>query len=177
MKVTCTKPDAAVRQLDVAIGLLLTNGDPLAVRTLAGAAFGILADLADAQMHNSSWRAKLIQDSGLSDKEALRVLNSAQNYLKHADKDPEASLSFDEEENDHLIFVATIECGGLGNPLSFSMQAYQIWYLGLYPEKIGHDTEPVRTARTAFPDLSAKDRPNQLTLGHQFLERVLASSG
>jgi hypothetical protein len=105
------------------------------------------------------------------------VLNSAENYLKHAGKDPEASLSFDEEENDHLIFVASIECGGLGHPLSFSMQAYQIWYLGLYPEKIGHDTEPVRIAKTVFPDLSAKDRPSQLTLGHQFLERVLEHKG
>jgi hypothetical protein len=177
MKVSCSKREAAVRQLDVAIGLLFTDSDPLAIRTLAGAAYGILADIAEDQKQGSSWRTKIIEDSGLSKTEALRVLNAAQNYLKHADKDPNSSLSFEEEENDHLIFVASIECGGIGHPLSFSMQAFQIWYLALYPEKIGHDTQPVRTAKEVFPGLSAKERRPQLILGHQFLERVLEHKG
>ncbi|HET9963072.1 MAG TPA: hypothetical protein VFQ34_12095 [Nitrospiraceae bacterium] len=147
MTVTCTKREAAVRQLDVAIGLLFTDGDPLAVRTLAGAAYGILADLAEQQDLGSSWRTKIIEDSGLSRKDALKVLNAAQNYLKHAARDAEATLSFDEEENDHMIFVASLECGSLGHTLSYPMQAFQIWYLALYPGKIGHDTQPVVTSK------------------------------
>jgi hypothetical protein len=177
MKVTCTKPLAAVRQLDVAIGLLLTDGDPLAVRTLAGAAYGILADLAENLKHGSSWRNKIIEDSGLNKKDALQVLNAAQNYLKHADRDAGSMLSIDEEENDHLIFVASIECGGIGQALSLPTQAFQIWYLALYPDKIGHDAEPVRISKKVFPDLSTKPRPHQLALGHEFLERVLERRG
>ena len=61
MKVTCTKWEAAVRQIDVGIALLLTDGDPLAVRTLAGAAHGILADLAENQNLGSSWRTRMIE--------------------------------------------------------------------------------------------------------------------
>lgn len=177
MRVACSKRDAAVRQLDVAIGLLFTDGDPLAIRTLAGAAYGILADLAEDQKQGSSWRTKIIEDSGLSEKEAVRVLNAAQNYLKHADRDPNSSLEFEEEENDHLMFVASIECGGIGHPLSYSMQAFQVWYLALYPEKIGHETQPVATAKRLFPDLSTKERREQLSLGHQFLESVLEHKG
>jgi hypothetical protein len=177
MKVVCAKPDAAVRQLDVAIGLLFTDGDPLAVRTLAGAAYGILADLADGQKRGCSWRTKMIEDSGLSKKDALHVLNAAQNYLKHADNDADSSLSFDEEENDHLMFVASIECGALGHPLSFSMQAFQIWYLALYPERVGHNTTPVMKSKEIFPALSSKERPEQLALGHGFLETVLVRKG
>jgi hypothetical protein len=177
MKFTCTKHDAASRQLDVAIGLLFTDGDPLAVRTLAGAAYGILADLVEGQKRGSSWRTKIIEDSGLSQKDAVQVLNAAQNYLKHADKDTNSTLSFDEEENDHLIFVASIECDSIGHPLSFSMQAFQIWYLALYPDKVGHDTQSVKTSKTIFPDLSGKSRPQQLALGHEFLENVLQHKG
>lgn len=177
MKVTCTKHDAAIRQLDVAIGLLFTDGDPVAIRTLAGAAYGILADLAERQKHGSSWRTKIIEDSGRSEKEALRVLNAAQNYLKHADRDADSTLSFDEEENDHIIFVASIECGGIGHPLSFSVQAFQIWYLARYPDKVGQDTQPVKKSRKVFPDLSTKARSQQLALGHEFLERVLEQKG
>ncbi len=74
MKVTCTKSEAAVRQFDVPISLLFTDGDPLAIRTLAGAAYGILADLAEKQDLGSSWRTNMIEDSGLSEKDALQVL-------------------------------------------------------------------------------------------------------
>ena len=170
MKVTCSKRDAAARQLDVAIGLLFTDTDPLAIRTLVGAAYGILVDIAEVQKKGSSWRTKLIEDSGLSEKDALRTLNTAQNYLKHADKDPHELLSFDEEENDHLIFMASIECGIIGHSLSFSIQAFQIWYHALYHEMFGHDTQHVRTAKEVFPDLSKTERRSQLILGKQFLE-------
>ena len=57
------------------------------------------------------------------------------------------------------------------------MQAFQIWYLALYPDKIGHDTEPVQTSKKIFPALSTKSRPQQLTLGHEFLEGVLEHKG
>lgn len=144
MKVTCTKREAAVRQLDVAIMLLSTDRDPLTVRTLAGAMYGILADLAEQQNLGSSWRMWIIEDSGLSRKDALKGLNAAQNHLKHADQDVETALSFDEEENDHLIFVASLECASLGHMLSHSMHAFQIWYLALYPDKIGHNTPTTR---------------------------------
>lgn len=86
-------------------------------------------------------------------------------------------MSFDEEENDHLIFVASLECGSLGHSLSYSMQAFQVWYLALYPDKIGHDTQAVQTSKRVFPDLSAKTRQQQLALGHEFLEEVLNSKG
>jgi hypothetical protein len=177
MKVTCSKLDAAIRQLDVAIGLLFTDSDPLAIRTLAGAAYGILSDIAENQKQGSSWRTKIIEDSSLSKNEAMRILNAAQNYLKHADKDSNSSLSFNEEENDHLIFVASIECASIGYPLSFSMQAFQIWYLAMYPEKIGHNTKSVTVAKDVFPHISTKERSPQLSLGHQFLEQVLEQKG
>ncbi len=172
MIVNCTKPEAATRQLDEAITLLFADHDPLAVRTLASAAHGVLADLVEHKFPGESWRSKVIEDSSLSRKEALAILNSAQNYLKHADRDPMACLSFDEEENDHVIFVATLECGQLGHPLSFRMQAFQIWYLAAYPEKIGTETEPVRKSRTAFPDLKGLKRDERLAHGAEFIERL-----
>ena len=172
MKIQCTKSEAAVRQIDTAIALLFSGGDPLAVRTLAGAAHGILADLAETQCSGSSWRTKLIEDSGLSTKSALQILNATQNYLKHADRDPSSSLSFDDEENSDLLFIASLECGGLGHQLSISMQAFQIWYLALYPEKVCNDTDLVETSRRTFPALPSQSRSEQLSLGKQFLEGV-----
>lgn len=172
MNVICTKPEAATRQLDEAIVLLFADHDPLAIRTLAAAAHGILADLVEDKRPGESWRTKLLEDSGMSKKQTLEVLNSAQNYLKHADRDPEAQLSFDEEENDHVIFLATLECGELGHPLSFGMQAFQIWYLASYPDKLGAETEPVRKSRIAFPELHKLSREERLAAGAEFVEQL-----
>ena len=172
MKVTCTKHQAAIRQIDVAIALLFSDYDPLAIRTLAGAAHGILADLVESQAPGGSWRSKAIEGSGLSKKVALEIINGVQNYLKHADRDPDSNLSFEEEENDHLIFVATLECGELAHSLSTNMQAFQIWYLASYPEVVGHETDLVRSSQVAFPDLGTLSRETRLMRGAQFIEQV-----
>jgi hypothetical protein len=175
MIVTSTKPQAATRQLDVAIALLFADYDPLGIRTLAAAAHGILADLVERKRPGESWRSKVIEDSGLLKKDALAILNSAQNYLKHADRDADSELSFDEMENDHVIFVATLECCELGYPLSLEMQGFQVWYLASYPEKIGNESELVRKSRLAFPSLDTLSREERLNRGAQFIERVKAS--
>lgn len=66
MQVTCTKFEAASRQLDEAIVLLFADHDPLAIRTLAAAAHGLFADLVEHKHPDESWRSHVIQDSGLS---------------------------------------------------------------------------------------------------------------
>lgn len=175
MKVTCTKPQAAIRQLDIAITLLFSDYDPLAIRTLAGAAHGILADLVERQAPGGSWREKAIEGSGLSRKAALDIINGAQNYLKHANRDPDSNLSFEEKENDHLIFFATLECGELAIPLSIDMQAFQIWYLASYPATIGHEAEMVSRSRSAFPDLETLSRKTRLVRGAEFIAKLKAS--
>jgi hypothetical protein len=174
MKLTVSKALAAIQQLDVAIELLFADRDPLAVRTLGAAAHELLSDLVEVARPGASWREKLIADSGLSRKQALGVLHGASNFLKHADRDPTDELSFEEEENDHVIFFATLECGELSHPLSYTMQAFQIWYLACHPEQVGLHTDPVRKAVSALPDLSAQDRQVQLHRGMEFLKTVLA---
>lgn len=177
MKIITKKALAASRQLDVAIDLLFSDRDPLAIRTLAAAAHTVFADLVEHKSSGDSWRNRLIQDSGLPRAQAVNVLNGASNFLKHADRDPDAELSFEEEENDYLIFFATLECGELGHPLSLTMQGFQIWYLACHPEHLGESNELVLKAKTAFPDLASLDRQAQLAKGEAFLPQVFARYG
>lgn len=176
MITTCTKPEAATRQLNVSINLLFANYDPLAVRTLAGAAHGIFSDLVDLNLSGSSWRAKDIKTAievyGLSSKDAHDVFHRTQNYLKHADRDPTARLDLDEEENDYVIFNATLECATLGYKLSLEMQAFQVWFLASYPEKIGNESELVLKSKSVFPNLTEISREESLALGAEFLEVI-----
>jgi hypothetical protein len=172
ISVTTTKPLAAVRQLDVAIDLLFGDKDPLAIRTLTGAAHQIFSDLVESKDPGQSWRQKMIKDSGLTPEAATKVINGAQNFLKHGDRDPNGVLTFMEDENDHLIFFATIECGTARQRLSIRMQAFQIWYLASYPANIGHETEPVKKAKQAFPGLEDLGREERLARGAAFLRKL-----
>lgn len=172
MKVTCTKLAAATRQLDEAIALLFAGRDPLGIRTLAAAAHGILSDLVEVKRPGDSWRKSLIEASSLSMKDALHVLNAAQNYLKHADRDPNEILSFDEEENDHVIFFATLELGELGGPLSFSMQTFQVWYLACHPEWLDRESEIVKKTAFAFNNLHMLKRQDRLVEGARFTDSM-----
>jgi hypothetical protein len=173
MLIRASKTDAASNQLDVAIELLLSDRDPLAVRTLAAAAFRLYSDLVEAAQSGASWRERLIADSGLPRKQALEVLNGVSNFLKHADHDPLATISFEEEENDHLIFFSTIECGELGSGLSLTMQAFQIWYLACYPKSL-RGTEPSRKSLEALPGMPALSRQERLARGVEFLHAAKA---
>lgn len=173
MNVTASKRQAATRQLDVAIELLLNDRDPLAVRTLAAAAFGILSDLVEVSKPGDSWREKLLSDSGLPRRQAIKVLNDASNFLKHANRDATEEVSFEEEENDHLIFFATIECGELGERLSYTMQAFQIWYLACHRSNLS-TTEPAQKAIAALPGMHDLNRQERLQRGVEFLAQVRA---
>jgi len=172
MKITCTKLEAASRQLDEAVALLFADRDPLAIRTLAAAAHGVLSDLVETKRAGQSWRTALFESSGLSRKDALEVLNGAQNFLKHADRDPDATLSFDEEENDYLLFFATLEVSELGHATSTSMQAFQVWFIACYPNLVGSDSAIHKNAASAFDDLGGKTRLERLAAGAEFLRNL-----
>jgi hypothetical protein len=177
MKVAARKADAAVRQLTVAIQLLFADSDPLAVRTLSAAAHAVLSDLVEHKKPGGSWRSKMVEDCGLPKGEALRVLNGASNFLKHADRDPEELLEFEEEETDHLIFFATLECGELGHKSSTAMQAFQIWYLAVYPDYIGKHSELAQKAQKFLPGIDKLEREERLKQGSAFVARAVEHYG
>jgi hypothetical protein len=173
--IKCSKQDAASRQLDVAIELLFEGRDPLAVRTLAGAAFTIFSDLVGHRQNAKSWREMIKEDAvaehGLTMKEAHDILHDAQNSLKHADRTPDTEVTMSDAENDQIIFVATLECGNLGGPLSVVMQAFQIWFFAMYPDVLvrGQDPKLVEIGQSMLGHLDREPRDRQLCSGLKFL--------
>lgn len=130
-----TKLEAASRQLDQAIRLVFAGGDMLAVHTLTGAAFQLLADIAKQSGIVSPVRSEdLIKPEGL--KMWLTALNSTQNFLKHADRDPEAVHKYVEEGT--LLFIA--EAVELARRMriadSDERLAYTIWFASVFPDVI-----------------------------------------
>lgn len=106
---TIAKLDGARRHLDEAIKLFFESRDPLAIHTLAAAAQGTLRDIAramDADHLSILHDNPSILEAGRKD--WINALNAPRNFFKHADKDPQGTLEFDESENILMLIDAVL---------------------------------------------------------------------
>ncbi len=86
------KLEAAHRQLETAVELFFNSGDPVAVHTLACAAY----DIVDGVNHSRGGKDVFIKRryTQMPGRPKRTVINSVQNFFKHADRDPEGEMEF-----------------------------------------------------------------------------------
>jgi len=93
--IVINKLDSARRQLITAIRIYFTNGDEVSTHTLTAAAFEILDDLDKHGANTGSIFDHAEQYIKPEYVEEFRKLRPrAQNFFKHADRDPEDSFTF-----------------------------------------------------------------------------------
>ena len=90
--ITVSKLDTALRQLETAILLFFTRGDPVAIHTLTCAAYSIIDDV----NRDPCGAPMFVLGVYLSTpgRPSANDIRAAQNFFKHADKDPSATLTF-----------------------------------------------------------------------------------
>lgn len=81
-----TKVDVASRQIVGSVRLFFERRDPIVTHTVVAASHQVLTDLGV-----KSGVKSIIK--GDASKEHLKIVNFAANFLKHADKDPEAQIN------------------------------------------------------------------------------------
>lgn len=103
-----TKLEAAVRQLRAAILLYFSNGDEVAIHTLAFAAHEILRQLARAKGIQVGLDGDTIGmlGKGISAREGRALLGVSAGFFKHAGRDSDEVLMFQPEVNEHFLFEA-----------------------------------------------------------------------
>lgn len=173
MATIITKLEAAERQLNTAIRLFFDGGDVVSVHSLAVAAANVFADVAERNGSGQSWRTRMQDDTGMPMKDLKALMHEEWNFFKHADRDPDAKLSFDELLSDGFIFMATVGCGDL-KPTSYLMQAFQIWYIAAYPKSFPADEPLFEDAKNLLSGLAEQSRAKQLQRGAAFIEEYRA---
>ena len=93
--VELTKIDTADAQLRAAVCMFFEGGHPVPVYTLANAAREIIHTIAN-QTGIATVAQEWAERKGMPTKDFLRPLVSTANFFKHADRDPDAKLMFDE---------------------------------------------------------------------------------
>jgi hypothetical protein len=127
-----TKLDAARRQLDTAIELYFGERDPVAIHALAAGAFEVVTALcARAGQPDELFDLVVPERRG----EVLRWWRAAQNFVKHADRDPDAVLEFDPEFTDVVLVLAVRRYSSL-SPATFSMRGMHAWFFLHNPDLV-----------------------------------------
>jgi hypothetical protein len=167
MQAPPSKLDVARRQLGTALALFLDDSDPVSVHVLACGGGEIAEHL--AEVHGGApFRSHLLASNpGLDAKKLRGIRNRHWNAFKHATKhngrereDSELIAAFSDTANDHHLFIGWYDYGAAAGRLPIEAQAFQVWYLALYPEKqSAHANHAHCTA--LFPDLPRMSRPQQ----------------
>jgi len=130
---TVTKLQAAQRQLSVAIRLFFNRADPLAIHSLVSAAYQIVWDLAKTRAATSivKGNARIRPEK---QQEWERILNRAQSFLKHADRDSLDTLDFDPEITRFFLFDAIVLYCQLTSSPFHEGTVYMTWFALKYQD-------------------------------------------
>jgi hypothetical protein len=176
-----SKLDAAKRQLDAAVRAFFTGEDPVAVHTLVGAAANIISDLVGHSAPEKSWDSRCAKHNSLSKKQYIDIVHDVQTFFKHADRDPQGKLDFDQCKTEHLVFIASLNLEELNEPGDthlIELSLFQLWYIARWREIRDKDdpriAELIGTADNSFPGLNKLSRDDQIRRGHNQLQALKA---
>lgn len=132
------KIEAAQRQLDTAIELFFSEGDPCAVVALAAASEEVLGSYVDGVWINGNkdnMFCRMYADAisrGLEFKNetqfSQKLVNVTKNSLKHANTEDEQYVTFNAEEMVIRLMLALMNFQiGAGRPFSAPMLRFEAW--------------------------------------------------
>jgi hypothetical protein len=161
------KAELARRQLGASLQLFLDDLDPVAVHCLACGGAELSDFLATGQGRGSFLQHALNTSPTLKSGEIVRLRNQYWNAMKHATardgqvRDDKLLLeAFDDERNDHVLFIGWYDYSTAVGVLPIEAQVFQAWYFAKHPDKLadGVSDEPYMDL---FPSLNGKDRAAQ----------------
>lgn len=180
MEDSIDKITAARRQVNAAIRILFSGEDILAVYTVAAGAYRVLADLAQHEgtilvgdkSVEAAYNDLNVEGTGksLSDfqRDVRRELNRPANFLKHADKDPEATSVIDDKMTDILLLDCCSSYEKLTGKFTYEMVAFLEWYLAIYPP----DPAKEINQHIGIKHVHGKSRAYQLSEGNRLLKSL-----
>ena len=129
-----TRRQVARREIDAAVTLLLTGGEPVAVNLLAWAAVDVLRGLCEARgvaTFMSIFEERIRPEFHA---EWRRALRDHHNFLKHSKKDPDRTVEdFKPEASTYAILVAVEDYRKLYETMTYPMQVFRAWFMARNP--------------------------------------------
>lgn len=130
-KVTISKLDAARQQMETAVRLYFSHGDPISIHTLVAASYNVLRDLnkkcGGVGLVVKEQFLEAVKDE--CQKEMQARLNAAENFFKHADRDADSSFDFNPDVTELLLFEACSVYFRLSREYPLPLRLFQWWFM------------------------------------------------
>jgi hypothetical protein len=172
------KAQVARRHLGTALALFLDDLDPVSVHTLACAGCEVAEHLTRKAGAEPFSTHALATFPDLDLRKIRQLQNQYWNAFKHATTrdgieraDEELLARFDDETNNHTLFIGWYDYMLAAGTLPPEAQVFQAWYFALYPDKLNSDVDPIPFERV-FPNLKEKSAPDR----KKILREVIASA-
>ena len=141
--INISKIDAAKRQLETAILLYFSNSDIVSIHTLSAASHEIIQTLCKPSGIKSA-----IKDFDMvrseRKKDYINLVQGAQRFFKHADRDADLIYEFKIGQTDFLIYDTCQMYQQLTNETPKLMHIFIIWFFLNNPDIIKDDRQDIR---------------------------------
>jgi hypothetical protein len=171
------KIESARRQLGTALALYLQDRDPVSVHCLAGGGCELIeyyAKKAGAEPFTShilkTFPALDIKGVRQRQRQFWTAFKHATHQGSGQERDDDELLAhFDDEQNDHTLFIGWYDYALATGKMPIEAQLHQVWYIALHPIKLApqHSAEPYDEV---FPALRTKSRGEQKRMLNQAIE-------
>ncbi len=165
-----TKIDVAEAHLISAVRLRFQCGPPASVYLLAGSAREILTTIG-GKIGVRTLLHGVADSLGRPLQELIDAAHQHVNFLKHADRDPQAVLEeLTENDVDNLLFVACHDLLRVAKGQPIEAQVFEAWWLAISWPKVAQaplKAQPIirRLLKHYFPGIRSLSREEQLRLG------------
>jgi hypothetical protein len=134
--VSISKVDSAKLQLETAIRLYFSDGDPVSIHALTAASYNILRDVTEQMGADPIFIKGQMLEMVKPEYKKMFIdkVNEAENFFKHADRDRQATLEFNPDMTDlHMIDACAQYRKLTGHePLLFTV--YRVWFMAHHPD-------------------------------------------
>jgi hypothetical protein len=146
-----SKLEAAERLLAAAVRLFFENRDVLPTVSLTGAASQVIHDL----LKNEGMRSLFRSGAVIKEQHRARFIRwfkDFENFLKHADHDPNATLEFDWTLAELMLHVVAFDFGMLTRRSTWPLTVFTGWAITNHPERFVENeyTRPTIEAARRF---------------------------
>ena len=160
--------------------MFFEGGHPVPIYTLGNAAREIIHSIAN-QTGMATTAQYTAEFNDISTKDVLRPLVKAANYFKHADRDPDANLMFDEELVRAVLYMACHDFEDVANSLPLEMCVFRLWSRAPLTVKVSECPfrlqQHIRKCIRLFPGIRrAADLDEQKRIGLERLKKALADT-
>lgn len=171
-----TKIDAAAAHIRTAVRMFFEGGHPAPIFMLANAAREIVEQIG-SHTEVLTVQEEIATDRGLTVDGMLRPLKNIANFLKHADRDPTATI--DIEENDVMVALqlACHDFGRTTGGMPIEAQIYEAWVTAIAFRKVSEaplrKQELIRKVIAHFKGVRTANDAERKAIGLRVLDRAL----